>query len=472
MSSVSEVTPAVSAQERKARRMNLFVSVSAAVAGLLFGLDIGVIAGALPFITDHFSLSSRAQEWVVSSMMLGAALGALFNGWLSSRLGRKYSLLAGAALFIIGSLGSAFAHSLEILLAARVILGVAVGIASYTAPLYLSEMASEKVRGKMISLYQLMVTLGILLAFLSDTALSYSGNWRAMLGVLALPAVILLVMVVFLPNSPRWLAAKGMNIEAERVLRMLRDTSEKAREELNEIRESLKVKQGGWVLFTANRNVRRAVFLGMLLQAMQQFTGMNIIMYYAPKIFQMAGFASTEEQMIATVVVGLTFMLATFIAVFTVDKAGRKPALKIGFSVMALGTLVLGYCLMKVDHGQISTGISWLSVGMTMMCIAGYAMSAAPVVWILCSEIQPLKCRDFGVTCSTTTNWVSNMIIGATFLTLIDHIGAAGTFWLYTALNLVFVGVTFWLIPETKNVTLEHIEKNLMAGKKLRDIGQ
>lgn len=472
MSSVSDVTPGLTAHERKVRRMNLFVSISAAVAGLLFGLDIGVISGALPFITHHFSLSSRAQEWVVSSMMLGAALGALFNGWLSSRLGRKYSLLAGAILFILGSLGSAFATSLEILLISRVVLGVAVGIASYTAPLYLSEMASENVRGKMISLYQLMVTLGILLAFLSDTALSYSGNWRAMLGVLALPAIALLIMVIFLPNSPRWLAAKGMHIEAEEVLRMLRDTSEKARQELNDIRESLKVKQGGWALFKANRNVRRAVFLGMLLQAMQQFTGMNIIMYYAPKIFEMAGFASTEQQMIATVVVGLTFMLATFIAVFTVDKAGRKPALKIGFSVMAIGTLVLGYCLMQVNGGDVSRGISWLSVGMTMMCIAGYAMSAAPVVWILCSEIQPLKCRDFGVTCSTTTNWVSNMIIGATFLTLIDNVGAAGTFWIYTLLNVAFIGVTFWLIPETKNITLEHIEKNLMAGKKLRDIGR
>lgn len=472
MSHVSESSATLPRSPQRVRRMNLFVSVSAAVAGLLFGLDIGVIAGALPFITDHFTLAHRDQEWVVSSMMLGAALGALFNGWLSSRLGRKYSLMAGAILFIVGSLGSAFATNLEILLFARVILGVAVGIASYTAPLYLSEMASENVRGKMISMYQLMVTLGILLAFLSDTAFSYSGNWRAMLGVLALPAVVLLVMVIFLPNSPRWLAAKGQHGQAERVLRMLRDTSEKAREELEEIRESLKVKQGGWALFKANRNVRRAVFLGMLLQAMQQFTGMNIIMYYAPKIFEMAGFSSHHEQMIATVVVGLTFMLATFIAVYTVDKSGRKPVLKIGFTVMALGMLILGYCLMQVEHGVVSRGISWLSVGMTMMCIAGYAMSAAPVVWILCSEIQPLKCRDFGVTCSTTTNWVSNMIIGATFLTLLDSIGAAGTFWLYTALNLVFVVITFWLVPETKNVTLEHIEKNLMAGKKLRDIGQ
>jgi SP family arabinose:H+ symporter-like MFS transporter len=451
--------------------MNLFVSISAALAGLLFGLDIGVISGALPFITQHFSLTSHQQEWVVSSMMLGAAGGAICNGWVSHRLGRKYSLMVGAVLFILGSAGSAFATSVEFLLMSRVLLGVAVGIASYTAPLYLSEMATENVRGKMISLYQLMITFGIVLAFLSDTAFSYSGNWRAMLGILALPAVILFAMVIFLPNSPRWLAAKGLHVEAEEVLRMLRDTSEKARQELNEIRESLRMKQGGFALFRANKNVRRAVFLGMLLQGMQQFTGMNIIMYYAPQIFKMAGFQSTQEQMLATVIVGLTFMFATFIAVFTVDKSGRKPILKIGFAVMAFATLVLGWCLMKAGEGEISTGLSWVSVGMTMLCIGGYAMSAAPVVWILCSEIQPLKCRDFGITCSTTINWVANMIIGATFLSLLGSIGAAGTFWLYTGFNLLFIVVTFLLVPETKGVTLEHIEKNLMAGKKLKDLG-
>ncbi|MDV5141137.1 sugar porter family MFS transporter [Chimaeribacter arupi] len=456
---------------KKTRLMNLFVSFAAAMAGLLFGLDIGVISGALPFITDHFSLSSHLQEWVVSTMMLGAAFGALANGWLSSRLGRKYSLMAGAILFVAGSAGSALAQSIEVLLVSRVLLGFAVGIASYTAPLYLSEMATENIRGKMIAMYQLMVTLGILVAFLSDTAFSYSGNWRAMLGVLCIPALILMVAVFFLPNSPRWLAAKGRHVEAEQVLNMLRDTSEKARQELNDIRESLKLKQNGWGLFKTNRNVRRAVFLGMLLQAMQQFTGMNIIMYYAPKIFSLAGFTSTHQQMMATVVVGLTFVLATFIAIGMVDKAGRKPALKIGFSVIALGTLVLGICLQLIENGNHSTGISYLSVGMTMMCIAGYAMSAAPVVWILCSEIQPLKSRDFGITCSTTTNWVSNMIIGATFLTLLNSIGAAATFWLYTGLNVVFIVITVFLIPETKNVTLEKIEKNLMAGKKLRDIG-
>lgn len=471
MSHVNQTINFQTQHRQKVRRMNLFVSISAALAGLLFGLDIGVISGALPFITQHFSLTSHQQEWVVSSMMLGAAGGAICNGWVSHRLGRKYSLMVGAVLFILGSAGSAFATSVELLLMSRVLLGVAVGIASYTAPLYLSEMATENVRGKMISLYQLMITFGIVLAFLSDTAFSYSGNWRAMLGILALPAVVLFAMVIFLPNSPRWLAAKGLHVEAEEVLRMLRDTSEKARQELNEIRESLRMKQGGFALFRANKNVRRAVFLGMLLQGMQQFTGMNIIMYYAPQIFKMAGFQSTQEQMLDTVIVGLTFMFATFIAVFTVDKSGRKPILKIGFAVMAFATLVLGWCLMKAGEGEISTGLSWVSVGMTMLCIGGYAMSAAPVVWILCSEIQPLKCRDFGITCSTTINWVANMIIGATFLSLLGSIGAAGTFWLYTGFNLLFIVVTFLLVPETKGVTLEHIEKNLMAGKKLKDLG-
>jgi len=311
MSHVNQTVTYDSDHQSKVRRMNLFLSISAALAGLLFGLDIGVISGALPFITKHFQLTSHEQEWVVSSMMLGAAIGAICNGWVSHRLGRKYSLMAGAILFIVGSLGSAFANSVEVLLTFRVLLGLAVGIASYTAPLYLSEMATENVRGKMISLYQLMITFGIVVAFLSDTAFSYSGNWRAMLGVLAIPAVILFVMVIFLPNSPRWLASKGLHVEAEEVLRMLRDTSEKARRELNEIRESLRMKQGGFALFRKNSNVRRAVYLGMLLQGMQQFTGMNIIMYYAPQIFKMAGFKSTQEQMIATIVVGLTFMFAT-----------------------------------------------------------------------------------------------------------------------------------------------------------------
>lgn len=455
----------------KAKRMKVFITFAAGMAGLLFGLDIGVISGALPFITTHFELSSRLQEWVVSTMMLGAALGAISTGWISFRLGRKTSLTAGAALFIIGSLGSSLTPNVPILLVSRVLLGFAVGIASYVAPLYLSEMSEKEDRGKLISMYQMMVTIGILVAFISDTIFSYGGHWRMMLGIISLPALLLMISVFGLPDSPRWLASKGKFDKAKEILRMLNTTDAKADSELNEIHESLKVKQEGWSLFKENKNVRRAVYLGMLLQAMQQFTGMNVILYYAPQIFKHAGFANTEQQMIATVICGVTNALATIIAMKTVDKQGRKPVLKIGFAGIAIGTFLLGVCLYMINAGFSALWISIFAILMTLFTIASFAMSAGPVVWILCSEIQPLKSRDFGVACSTTTNWIVNMIIGATFLTLINTFGIAVTFWIYTGMNILFVILTVLLIPETKGISLENIEKNLMDGKRLRDIG-
>ncbi|MBV4366772.1 sugar porter family MFS transporter [Erwinia sp. BNK-24-b] len=445
-----------------------FVCMMAALSGLLFGLDIGVIAGALPFLAKDLHISNHEQEWVVSSMMFGAAIGALAAGWMSSKLGRKKSMLAGATLFIIGSLWSALSPDVESLIFSRVLLGLAVGVASYTAPLYLAEIAPERIRGSMISMYQLMLTTGIVVAYLSDTAFSYSGSWRWMLGVIAIPAGILFVGVLFLPNSPRWLASHGRFNEAQRVLDRLRNTSEQAKQELDEIRESLMVKQHGWSLFRNNSNFRRAVWLGMLLQLMQQFTGMNIVMYYAPKIFGIAGFSSTSEQMWGTVIVGLVNVLATLIAIGLVDRWGRKPMLTTSFLVMAIGMGVLGTLL----HLGVETDFrKYFAIAMLLIFIVGFAMAAGPVVWLLCSEIQPLKGRDFGITASTTTNWVGNMIVGATFLTMLEKLGNANTFWFYGALNLVFILLTIWLVPETKHVTLEHIERNLMKGKALRDIG-
>ena len=448
--------------------MTFFVCFLAALAGLLFGLDIGVIAGALPFITDTFSITSSQQEWVVSSMMFGAAVGAIGSGWMNHRLGRKYSLMIGAILFVAGSLFSAFAPNVEILILSRILLGLAVGIASYTAPIYLSEIAPERIRGSMISMYQLMITIGILGAYLSDTAFSYSGAWRWMLGVITIPALVLLVGVFFLPDSPRWLASRDRHDQARLVLEKLRDSSKQAHDELNEIRESLKLKQSGWALFTQNSNFRRAVYLGILLQVMQQFTGMNVIMYYAPKIFDLAGFASTEQQMWGTVIVGLVNVLATFIAIGLVDRLGRIPTLILGFIVMAIGMGTLG-TMMHI--GITSSVAQYFAIFMLLMFIVGFAMSAGPLIWVLCSEIQPLKGRDFGITCSTATNWIANMIVGATFLTMLNNLGSAHTFWVYAALNLVFIFITLALIPETKNISLEHIERNLMAGKPLRNIG-
>lgn len=457
--------------EGKVKFVRIFVFVAAGMAGLLFGLDQGVISGALPFIAKEWDLTSRLQEWVVSSMMVGAAIGAIVASKLSSGIGRKKSLMTGAALFIVGCLGSGNATSVEILIGARLILGLSVGIASYTAPLYLAEMADKNARGSIISGYQLMVTVGILVAFLSDTYFSYDGNWRSMLMVIAIPAVLLILCVLALPESPRWLASKGRFQASADVLSTMHTNVEIAREELHDIKENLKVKQAGWELFKANKNVRRAVFLGVLLQFMQQLTGFNIIMYYSPKILSIAGFSSTEEQMIGTVVNGLVFVLATFIAVGTVDKSGRKPALKNCFAIMAVSLFVLGVCFFGLEGGSTASWIPYLSAGMVLLAIIGFGFGAGPVVWILCSEIQPLKSRDFGIACSTMTNWLSCTLIGATFLTLLDTLGSTMTFWLYALLNALFVYLTIRYVPETKGVTLEKIEQNLMEGKKLKDIG-
>ncbi len=261
--------------------MTFFVCFLAALAGLLFGLDIGVIAGALPFIANEFQISAHTQEWVVSSMMFGAAVGAVGRLALLPSRSEK-SLMIGAILFVAGSLFSA-APNVEVLLVSRVLLGSP--LASRRTPLRCTcRKLPRKIRGSMISMYQLMITIGILGAYLSDTAFSYSGAWRWMLGVIIIPAILLLIGVIFLPDSPRWFAAKRRFVDAERVLMRLRDTSAEAKRELDEIRESLKIKQSGWELFKENSNFRRAVFLGILLQVMQQFTGMNVIMYYAPKI--------------------------------------------------------------------------------------------------------------------------------------------------------------------------------------------
>lgn len=450
------------------RATAVFTCVLAALAGLMFGLDIGVISGAQQFIQKDFAISDHAIEWIVSSMMAGAAIGALGAAWMSAALGRKRSLILGAVLFVLGSVLCGAAASPAILIGGRVILGLAIGIASFTAPLYLAEIAPENIRGAMISLYQLMITIGILVAFLSDTAFSYTGNWRWMLGIIAIPGALFLIGVIFLPFSPRWLMMRGRHDEARRVLHKLRADDAIVDHEIAEIAEQLKIPQRGFHLFFQNRNFRRSVGLGVLLQVMQQLTGMNVVMYYAPRIFEGMGY-NTESQLWFTAIVGLTNVLATFIAIAFVDRIGRKPILYTGFVVMTVGLGVVGTMM----HMGIHTHAEQLfTVAMLLVFIVGFAMSAGPLIWTVCSEIQPLNGRDFGIGCSTITNWVANMIVGGTFLSLLNGIGDAGTFWLYAGFNAFFILLTFWLVPETKSISLEHIERNLMAGKPLRAIGQ
>ena len=487
----------------KTKPIVYFVGLTAALAGLLFGLDVGVISGANEFIQKDFGIDDRAVENIVSSLLWGAVFGVLVSGFFSHRLGRRGTILISALVFAAGSIFCALAPTPGALIAARFFLGIAVGMASFVAPLYLSEIAPQSVRGALISMYQLMITIGIVLAFLSDTFFSTYANlqplatsvsesvsalaggrgqmvmeayfampWRWMLGVIAVPALLMFVGMLFLPESPRWLVLKKRIDEARTVLRRLASSDAEAGQELEDIQSSLRVEQKGFALFRDNRNFRRAVFLGVGLQVIQQFTGINVIMYYAPRILNEAGFNTTAEQMWGTVLIGTINVLATFIAIAFVDRLGRKPIMYAGFTVMGLGMLSLG----ALFHLGIGSGgglvMSYLAVASLVVFIIGFAMSAGPIIWILCAEIFPLAGRDFGITCSTVTNWAANAVVGMTFLTMLNGLGPGNTFLLYGALNAVFIVFFLALVPETKGVSLESIEQKLLDGKPLKQIGR
>jgi SP family galactose:H+ symporter-like MFS transporter len=286
--------------------------------------------------------------------------------------------------------------------------------------------------------------------------------------------VLMFLGMLFLPESPRWLVLKNRAPKAREVLRRLASSHEEAEHELAEIENSLKVEQKGFSLFRDNRNFRRAVFLGVGLQVIQQFTGINVIMYYAPRILHEAGFNTTAQQMWGTVLIGTINVLATFIAIAFVDRLGRKPIMFTGFTVMGIGMLSLG-TFFHLGLGAESGGnltMSYLAVASLVVFIIGFAMSAGPIIWILCAEIFPLAGRDFGITCSTVTNWTANAIVGMTFLTMLNVLGPGNTFLLYGALNAVFIVFFLALVPETKGVSLESIEKKLLAGAPLKQIGR
>ncbi len=487
-----------------------FIGLTAALAGLLFGLDIGVISGAQIYIQKDFGINDQMIEYIVSALLWGAVFGALVSGFLSNRFGRRKTLLFSAALFTVGSVICAVAPTPHFLIGARFILGIAVGVASFTAPLYLAEIAPQSVRGALISMYQLMITIGILIAFMSDTFFSSNVDagvltgvpehlnqmantetrflhtwlsnvfdttrnhevWRWMLGVIAFPAILMGIGVLFLPESPRWLFLNGLKEHAVGVFKRLHLDDAEIEAEVQQIQDSVKIPQKGLQLFLQNSNFRRAVWLGVGLQIVQQLTGINVIMYYAPRIFDMAGFASVTQQMWGTVIVGVTNVLATFIAIAFVDRLGRKPIMYAGFVVMGASLLAVGTIFNMMGQGTPDPSLGYAAAFALLLFIVGFAMSAGPIIWVLCSEIYPLSGRDFGITCSTGTNWIANAIVGMTFLTLVNGFGSGNTFLLYGGMNVIFIVIFLLFVPETKGVSLEKIESNLLSGLPLSKIGK
>ncbi|EHH69370.1 sugar porter family MFS transporter [Gluconobacter morbifer] len=445
------------------------LAILAALAGLMFGLDTGVVAGALPFIATDFHATDTLQGWIVSSMMAGAAVGSLFAGRVSARFGRTGAMLGAAVLFLTGTSFCALAPAPTVLIIGRLFLGLAVGIAAFAAPLYISEITIESARGAMISFYQLMVSLGIFLAFVSDSLLASGGHWRVMLGVMAIPASGFLGIVLILPHSPRWLMMKGDTERARRVLHTLRSDREVAEAELMDIQSRLrKSSNAGFGLFRTNPNFRRTVFLGMLLQIMQQLSGINALLYYAPRVFQAAHFGA-HASIWATTLVGLVNMTFTGVAIASVDRWGRRPLLILSCALAAFSLLGVGVLL---GIGASSLASQLALCGFVILFVAGFAIGEGPLVWTLCSEVQPTRGRDFGIGCSTVTNWVANWAISYTFPVIMAAVGASLTFLMFAVFNGLFILMTLFMVPETKGVSLENLETNLFAGRRLRDLGQ
>ncbi|MDF7673619.1 sugar porter family MFS transporter [Acetobacteraceae bacterium ESL0709] len=452
----------------KARKYVLVICLLAALSGLLTGLDIGIISGVLGPFGSEFHASTIQLEWVVGGMLAGDAVGATFGGFFTQYLGRKATLILAAALFFIGASGCAMSGSTSAMIAFRVVVGVGLGLCDLTGPLYLSEIATTSQRGAMGSLYQLLKTVGIFLAFVSNSFLAFTGSWRAMLMVEALPALIFMIIFIFLPRSPRWLMINGRSEEALETLFSLRETEAEARQELAAMEEQLKVRQDGWHLLKNNRNFRRSVGLGMLLMVMQQFAGINIIMYYAPKILAAAGF-SDQAQMWCTALIGLLNMLMTLVAVRYADRWGRKPILYAGYASMAGAMMCMAIIL---GIGPSTAGLQLAALAMILIFVGGFAMSAGPLMWVICSEIQPLAGRNLGLSISTGTNALSNLLVGTTFLSMMEGLGSAATFWIFAVFNILAIILLYFFVPETKDVPLETIEKRLMSGVRLRNLGR
>jgi sugar porter (SP) family MFS transporter len=430
------------------------VSWIAGLGGLLYGFDMGIIAAALIFVRETFRLSTRMEELVVSIVLVGAMCGAIAGGAIADRIGRKATLLWGGAIFVVGSILAPLSPDVATLIAARALLGVAIGFTSVTAPVYVSELAPPQSRGALIGLYQFALTLGIAAADLVGYWLAGAHAWRMMFGLGTIPAALFFLMVLRLPESPRWLYSHGRMRDAETVLRSYTDEAG-AGLLLEDIRAGLAAPiETRWSALWSPA-VRGALVIAVGFTVLQQVTGINTIIYYGPQIFSLAGIASDKSAIFATLLVAIVNVLATIIALVLVDRVGRKPLLYVGVGGMTASLFVLSFSF----HSQAALGSSLGLIALVclMVYITCFAFSMGPIAWILVSEVFPLRLRGRGVAAATLGSGISNFIVSLTFLSLIKAAGNSVTFAIYGVFCILTLLFVRFVIPETRGRELESI---------------
>jgi len=431
----------------------ILITVVAALGGLLFGFDTAVISGTINFIQPYFGLSEAGLGWTVSSLLFGCIAGVFLAGKAGDHFGRKKVLMAAALLFFISAVGSAAAHSLVFFVTARVLGGIAVGVASILSPMYIAELAPAKYRGTLVSLNQLAIVIGILIAFFSNYLLVDTGenNWRWMLLVMAAPAILLFFSLFLVPESPRWLVARGRNNDALQVL-VKTSGKELAASELNEIEKTLNNQEESTFRDLLAPKIKPLLFIGIILAVFQQITGINTIMYYAPKIFANVG-QSNDSALLQTILIGGTNLVFTLVAMVLIDRFGRKLLIVIGSTGMML--MLAGLSALYFTNQ--TSGI------MVLVFILGYcaffAASLGPALWVVAAELFPNRLRSKGMSVAIVSLWIACTIVSIAFPVMLEKLSGGITFLIFALICLANLLYVLKYVPETKGKTLEELEK-------------
>jgi sugar porter (SP) family MFS transporter len=440
---------------KSSRSYVLYVSIVAALGGLLFGFDTAIIAGAARFLKERFALSALGEGLAVSIVLVGCMAGAAIAGTVSDRLGRRRFMFISAVLFFISALGCAIPQNLVQFLAFRFIGGLAIGSASIVSPLYISEVAPPKIRGALVSVNQLAIVTGILLSYFVSWILVGAGasNWRWMFATGAIPAVVFFLFVLGVPESPRWLVKQGREGEAATILTRLNGPDIAATEIVN-IKETLTL-EGGSLRELLQPGFRTALFIGIFLAVFQQITGINAVIYYAPRFFEAAGLARSSA-ILQSALIGVVNVVFTLVAIALVDRLGRKPMLMAGSAGMGLSFILLGAAF----KFQLFSGS--LILLFTLLYIAFFAMTLGPIVWVVISEIFPTRIRGRAMAIATVALWLADFAVSLTFPVIAYKLHESFAFWLYAGMCLINFLFIWAVLPETKGKSLEEIEKRWM----------